>query len=58
MLPAKLKNCIQMRDVRMNTAVGKESPDMEVGIILPAVLNGCEKLFIPEEIAIFYIFSL
>ena len=49
---AELKDGVQMCIVAVYTAVGKKSPEMQVGIVLLAVLDGCQKLFIFIELAV------
>ena len=47
-----LKQSVEMLDVRMYTTVRKKSPQMQVRIILLAVVHSCKQSLILEEIAI------
>ena len=51
-LLAHLDKSIKMCIVAVNAAVGEQTPDMEVGVVLLAVLDSAEELFVLKEDAV------
>ena len=53
---AQLKDGIKVGIVAVYAAVGEQTPYMQVGIILLAVIDSAQQLFVLEENSVFDIF--